>query len=158
MNDRPVSDHEVTRDEHGYYRVNDLEAGKRLVEKGDEDLMDIVFFRRYPLTPDEPPENAPTSVEISLSEESSDTAVHVEESGLSTVTEDDTSARSICEDELVVWEAALTAVKVHLEARAWAVGAHFQDRRASKTRRGVALSGILIGMGALSPSDPEGAR
>ncbi|ENO18293.1 hypothetical protein [Schaalia cardiffensis] len=116
VNDGPVGDHEVTRDEHGYYRVNDPEAGEWLVEKGDEDPMDIVSFRWYPLASDELPEDASTSIEISLSEEGSGIAVHVEESGFSAIAEDDASARSICEDELAMWEVALAAVKAHLEA------------------------------------------
>lgn len=115
VNDGPVGDHEVTRDEQGYYRVSDPDAGEWLVERGEADPMDVVSFRWYPLASDELPEDASTAIEISLSEESAGVAVHVEESGFSSIAEDDAAARSIGEDEIAMWEGALAAVKAHLE-------------------------------------------
>lgn len=116
MNDGPVGDHEVVLDDEGFYRVSDPEAGDWLVEKGDEDPMDLVSFRWYPLASDELPEDASTRIEISLSEEGSGVSVHVEESGFTSIAEDEDAARTLGEDEFGMWDTALAAVKRHLES------------------------------------------
>ena len=56
VNDGPVDDHEVTLDDEGIYHVTDPEAGEWLVEKADEDPMDVVAFRWYPIASDELPD------------------------------------------------------------------------------------------------------
>ena len=53
VNDGPLGDHEVTLGDDGIYRVSDPDAGDWLIEKADEDPMDVVAFRWYPLADDE---------------------------------------------------------------------------------------------------------
>lgn len=116
VNDGPVDDHEVTLDDEGIYHVTDPEAGEWLVEKADEDPMDVVAFRWYPIASDELPDEYATRVEISLSEEGDSVNVHIEESGLSSVSDDEDEARQMWDDEAGMWAEALDAVKAHLEA------------------------------------------
>lgn len=116
VNDGPVDDHEVTRDDEGIYHVTDPEAGEWLVEKADEDPMDVVAFRWYPIASDELPDEYATRVEISLSEEGDSVSVHIEESGLSSVSDDEDEARQMWDDEAGMWAEALDAIKAHLEA------------------------------------------
>ncbi|MCF2711615.1 MAG: SRPBCC domain-containing protein [Schaalia hyovaginalis] len=118
MNDGPLDDHEVTRDEDGVYRVLDPDAGEWLVAKADEDPMDLVAFRWYPLASDELPEEYATRVEISLSDEGGEVVVHVEESGLSSVSDDEDVARQAWEDEAGMWEDVLGALERFFEAKA----------------------------------------
>ena len=82
VNDGPLGDHEVTLGDDGIYRVSDPDAGDWLIEKADEDPMDVVAFRWYPLADDELPDEYATRVEVSLSEERGGVGIHVEESGL----------------------------------------------------------------------------
>lgn len=116
VNDGPVDDHEVTLDDEGIYHVTDPEAGEWLVEKADEDPMDVVAFRWYPIASDELPDEYATRVEISLSEEGDSVNVHIEESGLSSVSDDEDEARQMWDDEAGMWAEALDAIKAHLEA------------------------------------------
>lgn len=116
VNDGPVDDHEVTLDDEGIYHVTDPEAGEWLVEKADEDPMDVVAFRWYPIASDELPDEYATRVEISLSEEGDSVSVHIEESGLSSVSDDEDEARQMRDDEAGMWAEALDAIKAHLEA------------------------------------------
>lgn len=116
VNDGPVDDHEVTLDDEGIYHVTDPEAGEWLVEKADEDPMDVVAFRWYPIASDELPDEYATRVEISLSEEGDSVSVHIEESGLSSVSDDEDEARQMWDDEAGMWAEALDAIKAHLEA------------------------------------------
>ena len=116
VNDGPVDDHEVTLDDEGIYHVTDPEAGEWLVEKADEDTMDVVAFRWYPIASDELPDEYATRVEISLSEEGDSVSVHIEESGLSSVSDDEDEARQMWDDEAGMWAEALDAIKAHLEA------------------------------------------
>ena len=116
VNDGPVDDHEVTLDDEGIYHVTDPEAGEWLVEKADEDPMDVVAFRWYPIASDELPDEYATRVEISLSEEGDSVNVHIEESGLSSVSDDEDEARQMWDDEAGMWAEALDAIKTHLEA------------------------------------------
>lgn len=116
VNDGPVDDHEVTLDDEGIYHVTDPEAGEWLVEKADEDPMDVVAFRWYPIASDELPDEYATRVEISLSEERDSVSVHIEESGLSSVSDDEDEARQMWDDEAGMWAEALDAIKAHLEA------------------------------------------
>ena len=95
VNDGPLGDHDVTRGDDGVYRVNDPEAGQWLIEKADEDPMDVVAYRWYPLADDELPDDRAARVEISLSEERGGVAIHVEESGLSSVSDDEDVARHV---------------------------------------------------------------
>ena len=116
VNDGPVDDHEGTLDDEGIYHVTDPEAGEWLVEKADEDPMDVVAFRWYPIASDELPDEYATRVEISLSEEGDSVSVHIEESGLSSVSDDEDEARQMWDDEAGMWAEALDAIKAHLEA------------------------------------------
>ena len=116
VNDGPVDDHEVALDDEGIYHVTDPEAGEWLVEKADEDPMDVVAFRWYPIASDELPDEYATRVEISLSEEGDSVGVHIEESGLSSVSDDEDEARQMWDDEAGMWAEALDAIKAHLEA------------------------------------------
>ena len=116
VNDGPVDDHEVALDDEGIYHVTDPEAGVWLVEKADEDPMDVVAFRWYPIASDELPDEYATRVEISLSEEGDSVNVHIEESGLSSVSDDEDEARQMWDDEAGMWAEALDAIKAHLEA------------------------------------------
>ena len=116
VNDGPVDDHEVALDDEGIYHVTDPEAGEWLVEKADEDPMDVVAFRWYPIASDELPDEYATRVEISLSEEGDSVNVHIEESGLSSVSDDEDEARQMWDDEAGRWAEALDAIKAHLEA------------------------------------------
>ncbi|MBF0967314.1 MAG: toxin, partial [Actinomyces bouchesdurhonensis] len=117
INDGPLGDHEVERDDNGVYHITDPEAGTWLVEKADEDPMDVVAFRWYPLADDELPDEYATRVEVSLSEERSGVAIHVEESGLASVSDDEAEARQAYEDAIGMWEQVLVAAKSHLEGR-----------------------------------------
>ena len=67
VNDGPLGDHEVSLGDDGLYRVSDPDAGDWLIEKADEDPMDVVAFRWYPLADDELPDEYATRVEVSLS-------------------------------------------------------------------------------------------
>ena len=116
VNAGPVADHEGTLDDEGIYHVTDPEAGEWLVEKADEDPMDVVAFRWYPIASDELPDEYATRVEISLSEEGDSVNVHIEESGLSSVSDDEDEARQMWDDEAGMWAEALDAIKAHLEA------------------------------------------
>ena len=116
VNDGPVDDHEVALDDEGIYHVTDPEAGEWLVEKADEDPMDVVAFRWYPIASDELPDEYATRVEISLSEEGDSVNVHIEESGLSSVSDDEDEARQMWDDEAGMWAEALDAIKAHVEA------------------------------------------
>ena len=87
VNDGPLGDHEVSRGNDGLYRVSDPDVGDWLIEKADEDPMDVVAFRWYPLADDELPDEYATRVEISLSEERGGVGIHVEESGLASVSD-----------------------------------------------------------------------
>ena len=93
VNDGPLGDHEVSLGDDGIYRVSDPDVGDWLIEKADEDPMDVVAFRWYPLADDELPDEYATRVEISLSEERGGVGIHVEESGLASVSDDEAVAR-----------------------------------------------------------------
>ena len=116
VNDGPLGDHEVSLGDDGIYRVSDPDAGDWLIEKADEDPMDVVAFRWYPIASDELPDEYATRVEISLSEEGDSVSVHIEESGLSSVSDDEDEARQMWDDEAGMWAEALDAIKAHLEA------------------------------------------
>ncbi|MDC4233906.1 toxin [Actinomyces sp. B33] len=116
INDGPLGDHEVSVGEDGVYTVNDPDAGQWLVAKADEDPMDVVSFRWYPMAGDELPDDRATLVEVSLSDEDGRIVIHIEESGLASVSDDEAEARQVWEDEVGMWEATLLAVKEHLEA------------------------------------------
>ncbi len=117
MNDGPLDDHEVTLDEDGIYHVLDPEAGEWLVAQADKDPMDLVAFRWYPLASDEFPEEYATRVEISLSNEGDAVVVHVEESGLSSVSDDEDVARQAWEDEAGMWEDVFTLLERFFEEK-----------------------------------------
>lgn len=42
--------------------------------------------------------------------------MHVEESGLSSVSDDEDEARQVWEDEAGMWETALESIRMHLES------------------------------------------
>jgi len=65
---------------------------------------------------DELPDGRTTRVEISLSEERGGVAIHVEESGLSSVSDDEDVVRQAWEDEAGMWDQVLTAAKEYLES------------------------------------------
>lgn len=111
MNDGPLDDHEVTQGEDGIYRVLDPDAGEWLVAKADEDPMDLVAFHWYPLASDELPEEYATRVEISLVAEGGSVVVHVEETGLASVSDDEDVARQAWEDAAGMWEDVLTVLE-----------------------------------------------
>ncbi|QWW19512.1 toxin [Schaalia sp. 19OD2882] len=117
VNDGPVGDHECWVDDEGLHHVSDPEAGEWLVQRAESDPMDLAAFRWYPLAGDEFPEDRTTRVEVSLSEERGRVAVHVEESGLSGVSEDEDEARTAWEDARGLWEDALVQIKQSLEGR-----------------------------------------
>lgn len=117
INDGPLGDHDVDRDEDGIFHVNDPEAGTWLVEKADEDPMDVTSYRWYPLAGDELPEERSTLVEFSLSEGANGVDLHVEESGLSRVSNDENVARQAWDDAQGLWDRELAAAKDHLEGR-----------------------------------------
>ena len=73
--------------------------------------------RWYPLADDELPDEYATRVEISLSEERGGVGIHVEESGLASVSDDEAVARQAYEDAVGMWEQVLTAAKSYLEGR-----------------------------------------
>ena len=118
INEGPLGDHEVVQDEDGLFHVSDPEVGTWLVERADLDPMDVVSFRWYPLAGDEFPEDRATLVEFSLSEEEGTVVLHVEESGLSSVSADPEVARQAWEDAQGMWERELAAARAHLE-RIW---------------------------------------
>ena len=60
VNDGPLGDHEVSLGDDGIYRVSDPDVGDWLIEKADEDPMDVVAFRWYPLADDELPDEYAT--------------------------------------------------------------------------------------------------
>ena len=117
VNDGPLGDHEVSLGDDGIYRVSDPDAGDWLIEKADEDPMDAVALRWYPLADDELPDEYATRVEVSLSEERGGVAIHVEESGLASVSDDEAEARQAYDDAIGMWEQVLLAAKNHLEGR-----------------------------------------
>ena len=117
VNDGPLGDHEVSLGDDGIYRVSDPDVGDWLIEKADEDPMDVVAFRWYPLADDELPDEYATRVEISLSEERGGVGIHVEESGLASVSDDEAVARQAYEDAVGMWEQVLAAAKSYLEGR-----------------------------------------
>ena len=117
VNDGPLGDHEVSLGDDGIYRVSDPDAGDWLIEKADEDPMDVVAFRWYPLADDELPDEYATRIEVSLSEERGGVAIHVEESGLASVSDDEAEARQAYEDAIGMWEQVLAAAKNYLEGR-----------------------------------------
>lgn len=116
MNDGPMDDHEVTVDEDGIYHVADPEAGEWLFEKVDEDPMDVVAYRWFPLAGDELPEDRATRVEFSLSEEDGQTVLHVEESGFTSVSDDEDEALVAWEQAHGMWEEVFAATKKYLES------------------------------------------
>ena len=101
--------------EPGWWVNDGPDAGDWLIEKADEDPMDVVAFRWYPLAADELPDEYATRVEVSLSEERGGVAIHVEESGLASVSDDEAEARQAYEDAIGMWEQVLLAAKNHLE-------------------------------------------
>ena len=117
INDGPLGDHEVERDDNGVYHITDPEAGTWLVEKVDEDPMDVVRFRWYPLASDEFPEESLTTVEVSLSEEKGKVALHVEEFGISALSDDEDEAYQLWENEAGLWDQAVDSAKDYLERR-----------------------------------------
>ena len=70
-----------------------------------------------PLGDHEVPDEYATRIEISLSEERGGVAIHVEESGLASVSDDEAEARQAYEDEVGMWEQVLSAAKNYLEGR-----------------------------------------
>ena len=96
VNDGPLGDHEVSLGDDGLYRVSDPDAGDWLIEKADEYA---------------------TRVEVSLSEERGGVAIHVEESGLASVSDDEAVARQAYDDAIGMWEQVLVAAKNYLEGR-----------------------------------------
>ena len=115
LNDGPMGDHDVSQDDDGIYHVSDPEAGEWLVEKADEDPMDLVAFRWYPLASDELPDELATRIEVSLSGDDGDVNLHVEESGLASISEDEAECERVWEDESGMWEDVLHAAKAYLE-------------------------------------------
>lgn len=115
VNDGPMGDHDVERGDDGVYRVTDPDAGTWLVEKVDEDPMDVVTFRWDPLAGDELPEEQSTVVEVSLSEEKGCVALHVEEFGIAALSEDEDEVRQLWEDEQGMWETVVAAAQKYLE-------------------------------------------
>ncbi len=97
--------------------ITDPEAGTWLVEKVDEDPMDVVTFRWYPLASDEFPEESLTTVEVSLSEEKGKVALHVEEFGISALSDDEDEAYQLWENEAGLWDQAVDSAKDYLETR-----------------------------------------
>ncbi len=115
INDGPFGDHELDRDEDGLFHVNDPEVGTWLVAREDEDPMDVASFRWFPLASDEFPEDGTTLVEFSLSEEDGKVVLHVEESGLSRVSDDPEVVRQTWEDRSGDWSRVLLAASRYLE-------------------------------------------
>ena len=99
------------------YHITDPEAGTWLVEKVDEDPMDVVTFRWYPLASDAFPEESLTTVEVSLSEEKGKVALHVEEFGISALSDDEDEAYQLWENEAGLWDQAVDSAKDYLERR-----------------------------------------
>jgi len=81
--------------------VNDGPLGDHEVSLGDDGLYRV---------------NA-TRVEVSLSEERGGVAIHVEESGLASVSDDEAVARQAYDDAIGMWEQVLVAAKNYLEGR-----------------------------------------
>ena len=73
--------------------------------------------RWYPPGRRELPDEYATRVEISLSEERGGVGIHVEESGLASVSDDEAVARQAYEDAVGMWEQVLAAAKSYLEGR-----------------------------------------
>ena len=117
INDGPLGDHDVEHGDDGLYHVTDPEAGTWLVEKRDEDRMDVVRFRWYPVASDECPEETLTTIEVSLSEEKGKIALHVEESGIAALSDDEDEAYQLWEDEAGLWDQAVGSAKDYLERR-----------------------------------------
>ena len=107
----------VSEPDNGVYHITDPEAGTWLVEKVDEDPMDVVTFRWYPLASDEFPEESLTTVEVSLSEEKGKVALHVEEFGISALSDDEDEAYQLWENEAGLWDQAVDSAKDYLERR-----------------------------------------
>ena len=81
------------------------------------DLRILVKAVQEALADDELPDEYATRIEISLSEERGGVAIHVEESGLASVSDDEAEARQAYEDEVGMWEQVLSAAKNYLEGR-----------------------------------------
>ena len=94
INDGPLGDHDVEHGDDGLYHVTDPEAGTWLVEKLDED-----------------------PIEVSLSEEKGKIALHVEESGIAALSDDEDEAYQLWEDEAGLWDQAVDSAKDYLERR-----------------------------------------
>ena len=118
VNDGPFGDNEFERGEDGLYRIEDPDAGAWLIEKEDEDPMDLISFRWYPLAGDEFPEERTTRVEVSLSEKDGQVQVHVEESDITSVSDDEAEVRQAWEDAQGTWDVVLPALKAYLEGAA----------------------------------------
>ena len=74
-------------------------------------------FRWYPLASDEFPEESLTTVEVSLSEEKGKVALHVEEFGISALSDDEDEAYQLWENEAGLWDQAVDSAKDYLERR-----------------------------------------
>lgn len=115
INAGPMGDHEVDIDDEGIHHIADPEVGRWLVEKLEEDPMDVAAFRWYPLAGDELPDEYATRIEVSISEENKGVAVHIEETGLSRVSDDEEVALTAWEDAQGMWDDALAQLKNWLE-------------------------------------------
>ena len=74
-------------------------------------------FRWYPLASDEFPEESLTTVEVSLSEEKGKVALHVEEFGISALSDDEDEAYQLWENAAGLWDQAVDSAKDYLERR-----------------------------------------
>ena len=74
-------------------------------------------FRWYPVASDEFPEEMLTTIEVSLSEEKGKVALHVEESGIAALSDDEDEAYQLWEDEAGLWDQAVDSAKDYLERR-----------------------------------------
>ena len=74
-------------------------------------------FRWYPVASDEFPEEMLTTIEVSLSEEKGKIALHVEESGIAALSDDEDEAYQLWEDEAGLWDQAVDSAKDYLERR-----------------------------------------
>ena len=66
---------------------------------------------------DEFPEEMLTTIEVSLSEEKGKIALHVEESGIAALSDDEDEAYQLWEDEAGLWDQAVDSAKDYLERR-----------------------------------------
>ena len=117
VNEGPLGDHEVSLGDDGLSRVNDPDAGGWQVAKAEEHPMDGVAFRRCPPPDDRLPAEHATRVEVSLSEERGGVGIHVEESGLASVSDDEAVAAQAYDDAIGMWDQVLVAAKNYLEGR-----------------------------------------